>query len=57
MNMNIYEGVNVSEIICSYEKDVIIAQNFCKTVLVLHIRAVGMSENLEGGGGGVIWWT
>ena len=36
MNMNIYEGVNVSEIICSYGKDVIIAQNFCKTVLVLH---------------------
>ena len=48
MNMNIYEGVNVSEIICSYEKDVIIAQKFCKTVLVLHIRAVGRSENLEG---------
>ena len=36
MNMNIYEGVNVSEIICSYGKDVIIAQKFCKTVLVLH---------------------
>ena len=50
MNMNIYEGVNVSEIIGSYEKDVIIAEKFCKTVLVLHIRAVGRSENLEGEG-------
>ena len=57
MNMNIYVGVNVSEIICSYGKHVIIAEKILQQNISFACQSRRKVWKSRGGGGGVIWWT